>query len=106
MNEIDDFPILLSNAIDKIRVDLGNKNNFIQKIDQISNPSDILKVLLQFLSNDFPIRTLFYNSEHINGFLREIFSITNQCPSEFDLFMKWLPNFIFNKNKNILVQNY
>lgn len=102
MDDFDDFPSLLSNAIDKIRIYYRDTNNFIEKIDQTSNNNEKLKILLQFLGNGLPTPKLFIDSDKIDQFLHRVFLITNECPTNFNSFMKWFPNFIIGKNKYII----
>lgn len=102
MSESDDFTHLLGKALDRIRTDAGDKNIFLEKIDQESSFVEKIKILLQFLGNGYPNTKYFYTSNEIEMFLHQIFIITSECPHEFNLFMKWLPNFLIDKNKTII----
>lgn len=102
MSESDDFTHLLEKALDRIRTDAGDKNIFLEKIDQESSYVEKIKILLQFLGNGYPNTKYFYTSNEIEMFLHQIFLITSECPHEFNLFMKWLPNFLMDKNKTII----
>lgn len=103
---MDEISPLVSKVIQIMSLNTDNRSDFITILAKISNPIEKLKLLLQYLIQEFSLLKISPDFNEINLLINKIHEIVDECPLDFHNFAFWIPNYILQqKNTMDEVQN-
>ena len=103
---MDEIAPLVSKVIQIMSLNTENRSEFITILAKISNPIEKLKLLLQYLIQEFSSPKISPDFNEINLLINKIHEIIDECPLDFHHFAFWIPNYILQqKNTMDEVQN-